>query len=536
MSVLFLFLLLAFIFFFNSCTPYSVKFALKKPITHLGDTLHVPIPEKTRFSMLKYGVDASVRLPIFNALDTKEIPPSQDVNSLDQLVTSSWYTPRLGFKQISPEGLVNGAFKIGPPQKPLTVIKAKKGGNNPGFIIKDARGYNYLIKFDPPEFPGVETTTALIVNRLFWAFGYNVPEDYLYFFRKTELSIDSSGELSEADVEDVLSKVAIPRNGYFSCTASLFISGKILGGTLDHGVNKSDLNDKIPHENLRILRAMKVFGAFTNHVGMRPDNSLDVYIGEPGKGYVKHYLLDFGEALGGHGAGRQVLWNGFEHYFSFEEMAKNLITFGFWIKPWENTDFTQWKSIGPFEAEAFDPKTWKEITQYQPMQMSLPEDDYWAAKVIGSLSYDHINALVKATQYPEEGATEYMVQTLLKRRQKILDYFLYQVTPVESKGIKDSILEIYDMGRIFKASNCADYSFVVQFFDSNNNEIAPASYPKILNSSFQVKITNSLLKKASDYLIVKVKIQGNNSNLPPAAQFHIRSDPTGIPLLVGVIH
>ena len=75
------------------------------------------------------------------------------------------------------------AHGVGPPETPITVVQAKVGGGNPGFIIADARGVKYLAKFDPPEFPGIETTTAQVVNRLFWGFGYNVPEDYLVFLR-----------------------------------------------------------------------------------------------------------------------------------------------------------------------------------------------------------------------------------------------------------------------------------------------------------------------------------------------------------------
>jgi hypothetical protein len=455
---------------------------------------------------------------------------------MDHLLASSWYTPRLGYKNLSPEELVKGPQKIGPPQKPVTVIKAKTGGNNPGFIVEDSRGYRYLVKFDPPEYPRVETTTALIVNRLFWGFGYNVPEDYLFLFRQNDLMIDSAGELSKSDVEEVLGKTAAPVEGMYTSTASLFIEGKILGSTHDHGVNKSDLNDWIPHENRRILRAMRVFGAFTNHVGMRPDNSLDVYVGEPGNGYVKHYLLDFGEALGGHGAGRQVLWNGFEHFFSFEEMAANFITLGFRVKPWENTNFTPWKSVGPLEAVAFNPKTWKEITQYQPIQVSLPEDDYWAAKVVGSLNRDHIRALVTEANYPKKVAADYVVDILMKRRQKIIDYSFYKVTPVESNGLKDNILDLHDMGRVLKTTGCDNYKFSINFFNTDKKEIMPPVNAKIEDASFPIEINEKHLKKSSGYLIVAVEIANLNNKQPRAAEFHIRFNKNGEPILVGVVH
>jgi hypothetical protein len=269
---------------------------------------------------------------------------------------------------------------------------------------------------------------------------------------------------------------------------------------------------------------------------MRPDNSLDVYIGEPGEGYVKHYLLDFGEALGGHGAGRQVLWNGFEHYFSFEEMAANFITFGFRVKPWENTDFTPWKSVGPFEAEAFDPKTWKVITQYQPMQISLPEDDYWAAKVVGAVNRKHIEALVSQARYPEKEAADYMVDVLMERRQKIIDYFLYEVTPVESDGLQENTLEIHDMGRVLKSSNGNSYSYKIHFLDRNKLAISPSLDIVGDIASFPVEISDKLLQKSSGYLIVAVEIITRNRRNPSPAEFHIRLDDSGKARLAGVVH
>ena len=234
-------------------------------------------------------------------------------------------------------------------------MSAKHLGGNPGFIIADKRDRLYLVKFDPPSYPAIETSTALIANRLFWAFGYNVPEDYLYFLDSRELEIDSTANLSREDIELVFGRVAAPRDGVYRTTVSLLIDGIYLGPIPDSGVREDDPNDRFPHENRRILRALKVFGAFTNQTDIRIDNSIDVYEGIGGKGFVKHYLLDFGEAFGGHGASHQRLWDGYTHIFSFSDLTKNLFRFGFGVEKWEHLQETAWPSVGAFESLYFDP-------------------------------------------------------------------------------------------------------------------------------------------------------------------------------------
>ena len=230
----------------SSCGQ-SIKFADSAPVTDSHDNKPIAIPKSSDFNIVDYGFEVLVERPAINAMDLSPVKEAGDVNSMDQVLASSWYEPRLGYRQISPEELLRGPEEVGPPVAPLTVAKAKSGGGNPGFIIKDSRGKLYLMKFDPPEFPAVETTTALIVNRLFWGFGYNVPEDYLYFFAPEELAVEEDAAITRKDVDNVLSQVAPPLDGYYRSTVSYFIQGKILGPISQVGIRKRDKNDTIKH-------------------------------------------------------------------------------------------------------------------------------------------------------------------------------------------------------------------------------------------------------------------------------------------------
>ncbi len=458
------------------------------------------------------------------------------MNSIDELPTSSWYTPRLGYRPVSPAELLRGPEDVGPPQLPITVVEAKVGGGNPGFIVADARGQRYLTKFDPPEFPGVETTTALVVNRLFWGFGYNVPEDYLLVFGRDDLHIDPQGEVTAAGVDSILARVAPPTDGQYRATASLFIEGIILGAVPDKGRRKDDLNDLVAHENRRILRAMRVFGAFVNHTDLRIDNSLDAYVGEPGRGYVRHYMLDFGEALGGHAAEHGWMWDGFRRYFDFGEAFTRMLTLGLVVEDWENLTYTPWPSVGAFEAEVFDPANWKTVSAYEPMLFSQPDDDYWAAKVVGAVTREHLEALVRAAQYPEPEAGEYVVETLMERRRKILEYFLRQVSPVDPVSYRGGALQLRDMYRVLAPAADPTSSYDVRFYNDRGHEVADRLELDVLGETFVVSVPTDMFDRGEGYVRIDVRSHWQEHEAPRPAQFHLRRTADGSVRIVGIVH
>jgi hypothetical protein len=391
------------------------------------------------------------------------------------------------------------------------------------------------MKFDPPGFPAIETTTALIVNRLFWGFGYNVPEDYLFTFQEADLGIDSDGELTLDDVKAVLSQVAAPVNGRFRSTVSLLIEGAPLGPFAATGVRKDDPHDRVPHEDRRILRALRVFACLTNHSDIRPDNSMDTYVGTPGQGHVKHYLLDFGEAMGGHGAEHDFRWDGFNHIFSWGSASRNLVTLGFVVEDWENIAYTPWKSVGAFESVIFKPERWKEVWPYVPIRSSCPEDDYWAAKIVGAVSREHIETLVAAAEYPESGAADYVVTTLMERRAKILKYFLEQVSPLEGRLNGDELV-LEDKGVELAGMNSASTIYQVRFLRDDGDRVAEDMALAGSGGSLDVHVPQRLVKEAGGYLRVEVRVVRDGKEAPRAAEFHVRGSGDRPARLVGVVH
>ena len=53
-----------------------------------------------------------------------------------------------------------------------------------------------------------------------------------------------------------------------------------------------------PHEHRRELRALRVFGAWTNLTDLKAGNTLDTLVTENGHAVVKHWLQDVGSTFG----------------------------------------------------------------------------------------------------------------------------------------------------------------------------------------------------------------------------------------------
>ena len=92
-----------------------------------------------------------------------------NVNTLDEVPDSSWFTNRQGRTQMSPEEIKRGPGTTAPAAGELTVIRAKTIGAAPGFWVKDQAGQIFILKFDPPDYPELMTAAEVIATKLFHA-------------------------------------------------------------------------------------------------------------------------------------------------------------------------------------------------------------------------------------------------------------------------------------------------------------------------------------------------------------------------------
>ncbi len=428
------------------CGATHPRFAERDVVWELDDRQPIPEPADSEFYIRSYFGDILLFDRVMRALSLHDLERAHNVNAMDGVPNSSWFTNRLGMFDLSPERVARGPIEEPPPSPPYRVVRAKSRGSNPGFVMEDASGRTFIVKFDTPENPEMQTGTNQIVNRIFWAAGYNVPADYIFWFDPAEVSPGEGEEApDQTAIDDILSRVARAPDGRYRATASQFLDGKPKGGFTSRGRRPDDPNDPFDHQHRRELRGLRAVAAWLNHTDIKDDNTVDMYVGEPGEGHIVHYFVDFGEAMGGHVAEKGRKDDGYEYTVDWSRQGLALLALGFWKRPWEDDEPTPWPAVGIFSAEGFDPSYWREAYPYLPFAEATREDLFWGARIVTSFEEEHIRAVVEGAHYTDPAAAEYVVQTLLARRDAIGRTWLDGVTSLTDFHVRGRAICMTDL-------------------------------------------------------------------------------------------
>src|SRR5688500_15950141 len=135
-------------------------------------------------------------LHTFGKPGDRTVRRAMNINTLGEVPDSSWFQNRHAVTPMSLEDLARGPNQGNGPSMdaPWAVIGAKTEGITPGFRIRDGRGDVYFLKFDPPGNHEMTTAAEVISTKFFYALGYNVPENYLAFFKRAQLRVDGKAK------------------------------------------------------------------------------------------------------------------------------------------------------------------------------------------------------------------------------------------------------------------------------------------------------------------------------------------------------
>lgn len=366
---------------------------------------------------------------------------AQNVNTIDEVPDSSWFTNRIYARPVSTEELVRGPNTMdGPARGPWTIIRPKPAGAAPGFVVRDVKGEVWFVSLDGRGYPEAATGAVMVATRLFWALGYNQVESYLTTFRPEDLVIGESARVTppsgrrrpmrRSDVDAVLAQAARLPDGSYRALAGRAVPGKILNGFKFYGTRPDDPNDVVPHQHRRELRALKVFGAWTNLVDMKAGNTLDTVVTENGRGIVRHYLQDVGSTFGVGALGPHDWDEGYEHFYEGGPLVKRLFSLGFYLRPWQTADYREHPAIGRFEGDVFDPETWKAHAPVAAVLCARDDDTFWAALRVKAFTDEMIRAAVRAGQYSDPAAETHLADVLIKRRDRIASVYLRKLNPL----------------------------------------------------------------------------------------------------------
>ena len=369
-----------------------------------------------------------------------------NVNRFDEVPNSSWFTNRHGFYRMPVEAIQRGvAVTPGPDQSaPWQVYRPKVGGKTPGFWIIDARGDEYILKFDPPGHPEMATAAGAMGARFFHACGYNVPQETIVYWYPDQLQIREGATIKgadgvkrpfqQADLDSILAMVQRAPDGRIRSLASLSLGtfGKIKGPFSYDGRRGDDPNDWCPHEHRRELRALYVIGSFINHYDLKDQNTMDVFVESgQGRGYLKHFLLDFGSTFGSDGKGAKHPRKGYANMFDLKDVLVSIFTLGLNRWYWEDWKPTPYPELGYFESEIFEPGRFDPIVPNPAFANMTDRDAYWGARTVMAWRDEDIRGLIGAGQFSNPEAADYLFERLKERRDKIGCHWFGKVNPLD---------------------------------------------------------------------------------------------------------
>jgi hypothetical protein len=415
---------------------------------------------------------------------------AQNVNTIDEMPDSSWFTNRIYTRPVSIDEIAKEPNTIdGPTPGRWTVIFGKNAGVAPGFTVRDQKGETWFLSFDGRYNPVAPTAAVTIATRLFWALGYNQIETYLTTVRAEDLAIDDKATIdahgkerrfTRGDLNDVLRRSARSADGSYRVVAGRGVPGKTVGPFRYHDTRPDDPNDVVPHQHRRELRALQVFGAWTNLVDMKAGNTLDSVVPENGRGIVRHYLQDVGSTFGTGALAPREGDEGHEHLFEGGPTRARFFTLGLWVRPWQTIDYEEHPEIGRFEGDRFEPEDWKPRVPVAALRHARADDTFWAALRVMAFTDEQIRAAVKTGQFTDPAAEKLLADILIKRRDKIGRVYFSRINPLVRFTLSDSGELTFENPSVragFAAAPKQGYQAVWSTFDNTTGDAKEIGSP-----------------------------------------------------------
>ena len=149
-----------------SAFPQGNTFRSDDPLAVDPDELPIPQPHPVELSQTLDILENT-----FSLRPDKDvpIPEAENTNTLGEVPDSSWFTNRMGQRVMTIEELVRGPNQTEGPDtsEPWVIIAVKSEGITPGFTIRAGKDEVYFIKFDPPRYPQLATSTEVIATKFF---------------------------------------------------------------------------------------------------------------------------------------------------------------------------------------------------------------------------------------------------------------------------------------------------------------------------------------------------------------------------------
>ena len=446
---------------------------------------------------------------------------ANNVNTLDEVPDNTWFTNRHRVRRLSIDELTRGPNRSdGPdPNETWNVFKGKTQGLTPGFEVTDGKGDRYVIKLDPTGIPELSSAAEVIATKIFYAAGYNVPENYIVRYDPANFAIKPGTEVEDRfgdaapltgfRFRRMIRRVPLLPDGRMRVTASKYIRGVPIGPFRYYDTRSDDPNDIFPHEDRRELRGLRLIAAWTNHDDTRAQNSQDTWVEDGGRRFVEHYLIDFGSSFGSGSVDMQFPNLSFQYWLDTGQVKKNMVGFGFNVPPYRHVKwpkYPEYQAVGRWEGEYFDAEGWKNDYPNPAFVRMTARDAFWAAKIIMSFSAEELRAIVATGQYSQAEWSEYFLEVLLERQQKCGRFGINGINPLDEFRISGNSLDFTNLSERYGfAEPSVTYRVIWSVYDNTDGSMVPVKGPLETNeSSLALPVVDFVPKDKNRFLVAEI--------------------------------
>ena len=399
------------------------------------------------------GADNMLFRPLAESFAFEATHESVNVNSLDEVPDSAWFTNRIGASAMSADEIKRGACEPSKHIEPDTaadgswvIDRGKPNGSSAGFRVVIPGKGKFMFKSDAP-IPERPSAASVIGAAIYNAAGFNTSCEQVVYFKRSLLHLtpglrfagNFNGEkpFDKAALDAIL-EGASKRGDLLRFQASAWLSGRLVGPFRYEGTRNDDPNDVIPHENRRELRGGRLLAAWIDHFDAREQNSMDTWMSD-GKGapdaspgHVVHYYLDTSDALGSEWAWEEITRRlGFSYVVDWGDLATDFVTLGIPLRPWDRAKHAPGNALfNYFDVENFDPENWKNEYPNPAFSRMTERDGAWMARILSRFTREDVRALAEMAVFSDPRRTEYVADVLEGRLEKILERYLTRLSPI----------------------------------------------------------------------------------------------------------
>jgi len=420
------------------------RFLPDDPLWSDPDRMDMPLPAPQPAEGQSGPVEFVRRMFTFSAVN---VTPAVNVNTVEGVPNSSWYTNRHYHHPLSPAELRRGPNQApGPSLEGPWRVEAFRDGELPGAAVRDPTGRRFRLLMDAKAHPEMATGAAMVSSRLLHALGYNVPQYWLRSIDRDRLIPGADTAVTAAGIDSVLARAPQRTEDTYRVLVSRIPNvERRIGPFSFRGSRVDDANDVFPHQHRRELRALQVVAAWIHHSMIRRRHTLDVGVREGERQFVRHYLTDLHLTLGSAGAEPKPRWAGHEHLLELDQVIQRIATVGLSGGDWAGTVVPDWPGVGHFESGGFVPQKWRPEWPNPAFRRMTPADAFWAAKKIRHFSRADLAAAVEAADYSSAATENYMIQTLLLRRNAIGRTYLPWAGGLGRFKVQQGVLHFRDL-------------------------------------------------------------------------------------------